>query len=171
MDELVKEKINAEGVANVFSVNEQTIEAIKRNGYIVDNFDSWQLECIQELVRLGHRQDKFIHPGIEALVMNMTLCAISQDNQNYYLQLLDMIEPQIRFKTLVRILDLQLSNKQEQASDLRSLWQRKDLTDSVKFKFERMIVKDVEYVDILKHPVNIEQKYFERMNLVNQSIV
>lgn len=174
MDELTRKKINAGAETNVCSLNEQTIEAIEKNGYVVNDFNDWQLECIQELVRLGYRQDKFINPDIEGLVMNMTLFAISKD-KNYNLQLLDMIEPQIRFKTLVRILELQLANKQNHAFDLKVLWQRKDFTDSVKYKLERMIVKGVEYADILTLPVidieDIEQKYSERMNPINQLLV
>jgi hypothetical protein len=153
----------------VFKLQPETTAAINSLGYQVSDFDSDQLENIQELVKFGGYKDKFINPKINAWTMNLVMYAVSNDTVKYG-EMLNYMNEKIGYGTLSRIILLKEKNRDADIDKLIRLWTEFDFSGDRKYKLQTLLINNTSCDELYScDESEFQSKYEEliRKTLIN----
>ena len=135
------DNIESVEVVQAFELMPKTKMVINSFGHDVSNFDTYQLECIQELVKADLNGSKFINPNISGWTMNLVMFAIAENPK--YITMLDYMDEKIPYGTLDRILKLRENGAFNFIDELIHVWTILTFNDVVKFQLQALIIKGI----------------------------
>lgn len=131
----------------MFNFTDKTHEFIKKYGYKPEDFDDYQLECIQDLANRNLDGTKFVNPKIDGLIMDKVLFAMVEDSR--YVQVLPYMTEYFKFGTLSKILMFKEQNKLDAINQLIYIWKDLPHSDKRKTQLQMLIYRGIEFPDNL----------------------
>lgn len=143
---------NFSSVVEPFFLEEATKQAIANVGYIGSDFDKYQLEAIQKFVQCGLANEwghKFIDPKLDDMVMQVVMAGIKDQPEYHYELVLPYLFSGMQVSTVASIRALCVDGKHDVVKELIDLWHSGEYEDSKLFKVQKLMVRGLEYKDII----------------------